>query len=108
MSALRYGVDEVVPVGILGRKPSPGHGVRRNYLPFAQGLDLAVSGLVAVLREDDGPGVWKDTCSKADLVVFRAVLIEWRLLLPLRFRAISTVILDQLATGLLFQASSFE
>ena len=36
--------------------------------PFAQGLGLALSGLVVVLREDDGPDAGKETCGEADLL----------------------------------------
>ena len=67
LSALRGGVDDVVPVGVLWQSASPELDVVRDFQPFAQGLGLALSGLVVVLREDDGPEVGKETCGAADL-----------------------------------------
>ena len=39
-----------------------------RFRPFAQGHSLALSGLDAVLREDDGPDVGQETCGEADLL----------------------------------------
>ena len=47
----------------------------RDLQPFAQGLGLALPGLVVVLREDDGPDVGKDACRAADLF---ALASGWR------------------------------
>ena len=47
----------------------------RDLQPFAQGLGLALSGLVVVLRKDDGPDVGKAPCGEADLF---ALASRWR------------------------------
>ena len=67
LSALRGGVDDVVPVGLSGRSSPPEGDVWRDLQPFAQGLGLAVPGLVGVLGQDDGPDVWEGAGGEADL-----------------------------------------
>ncbi len=42
--------------------------MRRQLEPLAQGLGLALSGLVAILRQDDGGDVGKGAGGKADLL----------------------------------------
>ena len=61
------GVDDVVPVGVFGWPVSVEGDAGREVHLFAQGLGLALSGLVVILREDDGLEFGEAVGGKADL-----------------------------------------
>ena len=61
------GVDDVVPVGVFGRPAPLERRLPRDLHLFAQGFGLVLSGLVIVLREDDGLEAGEDAGGEADL-----------------------------------------